>query len=53
MRFRSMPVSVNTVTNIYTIPLYVPPKTPNSAADYETKFLTTQKKSPNVRECQD
>jgi hypothetical protein len=40
-----MRVSVNTVTNIYTIPLYVPPKISNSAADYEKKFLTTQKKS--------
>jgi hypothetical protein len=30
------------VTNIYTIPLYVPPKILNGAADYETKnFLTT------------
>jgi hypothetical protein len=36
MRFRSMRVSVNKVTNIYTIPLYVPPKISNSAADYET-----------------
>jgi hypothetical protein len=32
-----MRVSVNTVTNIYTIPLYVPSKIWNSAADYETK----------------
>jgi hypothetical protein len=39
-----MRVSVNTVTNIYTIPLIVPPKILNSAADYETKILTTQKK---------
>jgi hypothetical protein len=37
MRFQSMQVLVNTVTNIYTIPLYVPPKSLNSAADYETK----------------
>jgi hypothetical protein len=37
MRFRSMWVSVNTVTNIYTIPLRVPPKISNNAADYETK----------------
>jgi hypothetical protein len=39
-----MQVSVNTVTDIYTIPLYVPPEVSNSAADYETTFLTTQKK---------
>jgi hypothetical protein len=37
MRFRSMWVSVNTVTNIYTIPVYVPPKISNSADDYETE----------------
>jgi hypothetical protein len=37
MRFRSMRVSVNTVTNICTIPIYVSPKISNSAADYETK----------------
>jgi hypothetical protein len=37
MRLRSMRVSVNTVTNIYTIPLYVPPKISNSAVDYEIK----------------
>jgi hypothetical protein len=37
MHFRSMRFSVNTVTNIYTIPLDVPPKISNSAADYETK----------------
>jgi hypothetical protein len=37
MRFRSMRFSVNTVTNIYTIPVYVPPKISNSASDYETK----------------
>jgi hypothetical protein len=41
-----MRVSVNTVTNIYTIPVYVPPKISNSAADYEKKILTTQKNSP-------
>jgi hypothetical protein len=34
MLFRPMRVSVNTVTNIYTIPPYVPPKISNSAADY-------------------
>jgi hypothetical protein len=44
-RFRSMRVSVNTVTNIYTTPLHVPPKISNSAADYETKKFLTQKKS--------
>jgi hypothetical protein len=32
-------VSVNTVTNIYTIPLYVLPKISSSAADYETKIF--------------
>jgi hypothetical protein len=37
MLFRSMRISVNTVTNIYTIPLYVPPKISNIAADYEIK----------------
>jgi hypothetical protein len=37
MRFWSMRVSVNMVTIIYTIPLYVPPKISNSMADYETK----------------
>jgi hypothetical protein len=37
MRFRSMRVSVNTVTNIYAIPLLYAPKIWNSAADYETK----------------
>jgi hypothetical protein len=37
MRFRSMLFSVNTVTNIYTIPLYVHHKISNSAADYEIK----------------
>jgi hypothetical protein len=37
MRFGSMRVSVDTVTNIYIIPLYVPPKISNIAADYETK----------------
>jgi hypothetical protein len=36
-RFRSLRVSVNTVTNIYTIPLDVPLKIASSAADYETK----------------
>jgi hypothetical protein len=45
MRFRSTRVSVNTVTNIYIIPLHVPPKISNSAADYE-KNLATQKTSP-------
>jgi hypothetical protein len=45
MRFRSMQVSVSTVTNIYTIPLYVPPKISNSAADYEIKNLYQRKKS--------
>jgi hypothetical protein len=34
MRFWSMWVSVNTVTNIYTIPLYVPLKISNSVAYY-------------------
>jgi hypothetical protein len=37
MRFLSVWVTVNKVTNIYTIPLNVPPKISNSAADYETK----------------
>jgi hypothetical protein len=37
MCFQSMQVLVNTVTNIYIIPLYVPPKILNSAADYKTK----------------
>jgi hypothetical protein len=32
-----MQVLVNTVTNNYTIPLYVPPKILISVADYETK----------------
>jgi hypothetical protein len=36
-RFRSVQVSVNTFTNIYTIPLYVPLKISNSAADYKTE----------------
>jgi hypothetical protein len=44
MRYRSIQVSVNTATNIYTIPLYVPPKISNSAADYETKFFNNGKK---------
>jgi hypothetical protein len=38
MRYRSMQVSVNTVTNIYTIPLYVPHKISNIADYYETKI---------------
>jgi hypothetical protein len=38
MRYRSMHVSVNTVTNIYTIPLYAPPKISYIAAYYETKI---------------
>jgi hypothetical protein len=47
MRFRSMQVPVNTVTNIYTIPLDVPSKISNSAADYETKkFNNAKKMSP-------
>jgi hypothetical protein len=37
MRFQPIRVSVNTVTNIYTIPLYALPKILNSAVDYETK----------------
>jgi hypothetical protein len=37
MSFRSMRISVYTVTNIYNIPIYAPPKISNSAADYETK----------------
>jgi hypothetical protein len=36
MRFQWMWVSVNTVTNIYTIPLYVPSKILNGVANYET-----------------
>jgi hypothetical protein len=46
MRSRSMRVLVNTVTNIYTIRLYVPPKISNIAADYETKIFNNAKKSP-------
>jgi hypothetical protein len=50
MRFRLMRVPVNTVTNIYTIPLNVPPKISNSAADYETKIFNNAKKSrPKTR----
>jgi hypothetical protein len=45
MRFRSMQVSVSTVTNIYSIPLYVPPTISNGAADYETKKFNNAKKS--------
>jgi hypothetical protein len=46
MCFRSMRVSVNMATNIYTIPLYAPSKISNSAADYETKdFKQCKKKS--------
>jgi hypothetical protein len=45
MRFRSMRFSVNTVTNISTIPPHVPPKISNSAADYVTKFFKNAKKS--------
>jgi hypothetical protein len=44
MRFRSMRASVNTVTNIYTIPLYLPPNISNSVAVWNKKFLTMQKK---------
>jgi hypothetical protein len=44
MPFLSNPVSVHTGTNTYTIPLHLPPKILNSAADHETKiFLMTQK----------
>lgn len=44
MRFRTMRVSVNAVTNIYTIHLYLPPKISNSAADYEKKKINNAKK---------
>jgi hypothetical protein len=44
MSFRWMRVSVHTVTNIYTISLYVPPKISNSAADYEKKNCLTPQK---------
>jgi hypothetical protein len=37
MHFWSMQVSINTVTNVYTIPPYVPPKVLNSVACYETE----------------
>jgi hypothetical protein len=36
MHFRLMLVSVNTITKIDTVPLYVPLKISNSAANYET-----------------
>jgi hypothetical protein len=39
-----MRFSVNMVTNIYTIPLYVPPKISNSSADYERKILNNAEK---------
>jgi hypothetical protein len=38
MRSPSMRVSVNKVTRIYIIPLYLPPKISISASDYETKL---------------
>jgi hypothetical protein len=43
-----MRFSINTVTNIHTIPLYVPPNISNSAVDYEKKNFNYAKiKLPN------
>jgi hypothetical protein len=46
MRFRSLRGWVNTVTNIYFIPLFMPPKIWNRAADCEKQFNNANYDAP-------
>jgi hypothetical protein len=51
-----MRVSINMVTNIYNIPLYVPPKISNNATNYETKIKidnakTSRSKTVTRKQC--